>query len=188
MSIRDQIKRARYSGKPNKRGRSNRGERYVRLEHWLLTTAAWRALTSQARSVYVELEQRFNGSNNGEISFSVREASAAVNVAKDTASKVFHELEEKGFIRRHVCGSFDWKMRHATTWILTKHPMGDRPATKEFARWTPTNKAGPNSGSNCPRSGTAISIFGRRSVRDVLRLGPWARFCTPYRSQTTARI
>jgi DNA-binding HxlR family transcriptional regulator len=189
MAIRDQVKRIRYSRKPNKTGRNNRGERYVRLEHWLLNTSAWKALTPQARAVYVELEQRFNGSNNGEISFSVREASAAVNIAKDTASKVFHELEEKGFIRRHVCGSFDWKIRHATTWVLTKHQMGDQPATKEFARWTQKNsEPGPNSGSNCPKSRTVFGNCLRHRAQTVLRLGPWTRLCTPDRSQTTARI
>ena len=154
MANRTQMQQIKYRAKPNKTGRNRRGERHVRLEHWFLKMPAWMALSCQERAVYVELEQRFNGSNNGEISFSVREAAAATNIAKDTAGKVFHELEAKGFIRRNVCGSFNWKLRHATTWILTKHQMGDQPATKEFARWTPTNsKPGPNSGSICPRSG-----------------------------------
>lgn len=189
MAIRDQMKQLRYSRKHDKKGRSKRGERYVRLEHWLLKMPAWRALTPQARAVYVELEQRFNGSNNGEISLSVREAAAAVNIAKDTASKVFYELEEKGFICRNVCGSFNWKLRHATTWVLTNHRVGDQPATKEFARWSPKkSEPGPKSGSSCPRSGTSISDFIRQKAHSVLRLGPWARLCTADRSQMTARI
>ena len=63
MAIRDQMKQLRYSRKHDKKGRSKRGERYVRLEHWLLKMPAWRALTPQARAVYVELEQRFNGTH-----------------------------------------------------------------------------------------------------------------------------
>jgi hypothetical protein len=103
----DQFRRRAKGRGQDKRGRSLRGERFVKLEHWLLRTPAWRSLTPVARALYIELAQRYNGANNGEISLSVREAAELVHIAKDTASKSFHELEEKGFVRRHVCGSFN---------------------------------------------------------------------------------
>lgn len=174
----------------NQKGRSRKGERFLKLDLWFLNTAAWQSLAPAPRAVYVELAQRYNGQNNGEISMSVREVAALVHIAKDTATKALHELEEKGFIRRAVCGSFNWKLRHATTWILTAYPVGETSATKEFARWSPNQKSepGPNSGTDCPGSGTSVSKFLNGALERVLLLGPWSRSCTVPRSQTTARI
>lgn len=159
------------------------------LFKWFLDTPAWRSLSPQARCIYLEIAQRYYGSNNGEISLSVREAARLVHIAKDTATKAFHELEEKGFIRRNVCGSFNWKLRHATTWILTEHAFNDQPATKDFARWTlEKSEPGPNPGTDCPKRGTPYGSATRLMALGVLALGPWTRFCTALRSQTTARI
>lgn len=103
----------------------------------------------------MEIAQRYFGSNNGEISLSVRQAARLVHIAKDTATKAFHELEDKGFIRRNVCGSFNWKLKHATTCILTEHSYNGEPAAKDFARWSPEkSETGPKSGTNSPGSGT----------------------------------
>ena len=173
----------------NRKGRTRRGERFVKLEHWLLKTPAWRALTPAARALYVELAQRYNGFNNGEISMSVREAARLLNIAKDTASKTFRQLEEKGFIRPHSSGSFHFKLRHATTWILTEFEFGNTPATKEFARWQPAKlEPGPKSGTSCPRVGTTLLESPISRLRSVLHLGPWSRFCTVSRSQLAAHI
>ena len=173
----------------DKSGRSIGSTRFLKLDHWILKTPAWRSLPPSSRALYVELAQRFNGSNNGEISMSVREAADLVNIAKDTAMKCFHELEAKGFVRRRVCGSFDWKLKHATTWILTGHPLGDQAATKDFARWVPEkSEVGPKSRTQCPKPRTERRRF--RSVRHVSvpALGPWTRCCTGARSQSAARI
>ncbi len=170
-------------------GRSIGSSRFLKLEHWILRTDAWRSLSPQSRAVYIEIAQRFNGSNNGEISLSVREAARLVNIAKDTATKAFHELEAKGFIRRNVCGSFNWKLKHATTWILTEHPFGDQLATKEFTRWVPQKEIlGPKPGTRCPKPGTTGRRFRQHPYLIVPLLGPWTRFCTVLRSQFTARI
>ncbi|PLX36036.1 MAG: hypothetical protein C0605_08365 [Hyphomicrobiales bacterium] len=49
--------------------------------------------------------------------------------------KAFHELEEKGFIKSKQKGGFDFKIRHATTWILTEYGHGGKLATKDFMSW-----------------------------------------------------
>ena len=176
-------RRPRRGRRVDQTGRSIGETRFLKLEHWIFKTEAWRSLSAQARAVYIEIAQRFNGSNNGEISLSVREAARFVHIAKDTATKVFHELEEKGFIRRNVCGSFNWKLKHATTWILTEHPFNDQPATKDFARWSPTNsETGPKQGTKCPKRGTEGGRFRRlntigslvwdRGHSSALHLGP----------------
>jgi hypothetical protein len=175
--------------RPDATGRSSGPPRFLKLEHWMLRTAAWRSLGPAPRALYVEIAQRFNGANNGEISMSVREAADLIHVAKDTAAKAFHELEAKGFIARALCGSFNWKLRHATTWILTEHPVGDRPVTKDFARWEPEkSEPGPKRRLNCPNPRTLLRWFTENRLSAEPVLGPGAPSCTVPRSQTTAHI
>jgi hypothetical protein len=181
-------RRRRRGGRTDNTGRSTGPARFLKLDHWLLKTTAWRSLGPACRALYVELAQRYNGSNNGEISMSVREAAGLIHVAKDTATKSFHELEEKGFIKRAVCGSFNWKLKQATTWILTAYDLGESLATKEFARWLPKPKLGPNPGLNCPKSRTLWSKSAVARTLSVLLLGPWSQSCTVLRSQMAARI
>ena len=170
-------------------GRSIGQTRFLMLEHWILKTPAWRSLPPASRALYVEIAQRFNGSNNGEIFLSVRDAAKFVNIAKDTATKSFHELEAKGFIRRYVCGSFNWKRKHATTWILTEHAFGDQLATKDFASWVPSkSEPGPKRGTRCPKRGTDPPRFRSNRLLNVPRLGPWSQSSTASRSQSAARI
>jgi hypothetical protein len=106
----------------------------------MMRSAAWRSLTPQQRAVYLELENRHNGSNNGFIRFSVREAEAACNISKDTAASCLKVLVERGFIRCTQPGAFTYKKRHASEWELTAWPFGDKPATKDFIRWQPCEK------------------------------------------------
>ena len=112
-------------------------DRFVMLDYWLLESDAWRALSHGARSLYIEVRQRYNGQNNGRISFSVREAAKKLRVGKDTAAKWFRELEEKGFLRARQRGSFSYKKRHATEWLVTAEPYNGERATKDFMRWKP---------------------------------------------------
>jgi len=44
-------------------GAKDKGPKFVKLDHWLLRTAAWRDLDPVARALYIELRQRFNGMN-----------------------------------------------------------------------------------------------------------------------------
>lgn len=177
------VRRTRRGRRVDATGRSVGSPKFTMLFKWFLDTPAWRSLSPQARCIYLEIAQRYYGSNNGEISLSVRGAARLVHIAKDTATKAFHELEEKGFIRRNVCGSFNWKLKHATTWILTEHPFNEQPATKDFARWAPgKSNAGPNSGTNSPGSGTLsqlrevltqiLGLIWDRVLGSALTLGP----------------
>ena len=62
--------------------------------------------------MYDELKMRFNGFNNGSITFSHREAAERLQVNRRTAKKGFDELEEKGFTKARVRGAFTVKKRH----------------------------------------------------------------------------
>ena len=122
----------------SKRRRTNPNNKFVMLERWFLATPAWQALPHAARSLYVELELEYKGPescNNGKIKLSVRQAAERLSCSINFASKMFAELEDKGFIKVNQRGSFGWKVKHSTTWILTKHPKAGRPATADFMTW-----------------------------------------------------
>lgn len=129
------------------KGRSIGEGNYVKLANYLLDSQAYLSLTPAARAVYIQLRRRFNGSNNGYIGFSVRDAAAEVKIAKDTATRAFKELQEKGFIRCREKGSFNFKKLHASEWILTQEKYNGQLPTKDFMRWEPKEKAGPKSGT-----------------------------------------
>ena len=147
------IRRVSKSRKIDHKGRSKGNGRFVKLDHYLLSSAAWKALRPGARALYVALAQRYNGNNNGEISMSCREAAKAINVNKDTASLLFDELQEAGFIHCNQKGSFDQKLSHASIWILTEYRFKDKAPTKDFMRWKPQNlEHGPKQGDRRSQS------------------------------------
>jgi hypothetical protein len=122
----------------NKTGRSVAADSFhVRLYDWLLKSEAWQALTSSQRCVYLELEQRFFGNNNGRIGLSVRTAASGCHITKDTAKKAFDRLLELGFVECVTPGGFSRKTSHATEWRLTRarcDVTGELPS-KAFMRW-----------------------------------------------------
>lgn len=130
-------KRRNLSGNVDATGRRKRDQRHVRIDHWIMRTPAWAALTPAEKAVYLELLAFFNGDNNGEIHLSRREAARRCNINKDTATKALRSLEEKGFIRRRATEPLHWSMGMADCFILTQHPFAGHFATKDFARWRP---------------------------------------------------
>jgi hypothetical protein len=98
----------------------------------MLGSNAWKALSANARATYIEISQRFMGTNNGRIPYSVREAAAALRIGTATASRAFKELERYGFIVAVTKGAFSLKKRHATEWLLTEHANDRGIATKTF--------------------------------------------------------
>jgi hypothetical protein len=116
----------------------DRQERYVKLRYWLLNSQAWNSMSGNARALYVELAQRYNGSNNGRIPYSVREAMMALGVSKGQAKYLFDMLLDRGFIISTSKGAFSLKTeRNATEWRLTENASDYPPAyaTKDFMRW-----------------------------------------------------
>ena len=125
-------------------GRNKTG-RFVKLEHHLLNSPAYRSLCCYARSLLVELYALYNGSNNGTLYMSVRQAQQRLgDVGRKAAEKAFNELQDRGFITVVQKGSFTCKVQLATTWRLTEHDCEGRHATKDFMRWTPPAAAGKN--------------------------------------------
>lgn len=119
-------------------GRSKRSPRFVMLPHYLLRSEAYRSLKPGPVALLVQIVLRYNGSNNGLIGLGRREACEAISISdKDTASKYFRELEEKGFIKATKHGAFNMKdpsARRATEWALTWERLNEQPPTKEFMK------------------------------------------------------
>ena len=115
-------------------------ERYVSLRYWLLNAPAWKSLPGNARALYIELVRRYNGSNNGRIPYSVREAAQGLSISLHTASHLLRILQERGLIVCIKRGAFSLKTtKEASEWQLTEydcdHPVAH--ATKDFMRWQP---------------------------------------------------
>lgn len=92
------------------------------------------------RALYLEMAKRYKGSNNGRISYSVREGAASLHVSKGSVKNWLDVLHERGFIVCTRRGAFSLKVtRDASEWRLTEYDC-DTPvqhATKDFMRWTP---------------------------------------------------
>jgi DNA-binding transcriptional MocR family regulator len=96
------------------------------INHWVMDTAAWKDISANARSIYLEILKRYNGSNNGRIGYSVRQAAIELKISRTTASRAIKELVSHGFIVAEQKGSFNYKMdangkrkRLASEWRLT---------------------------------------------------------------------
>jgi len=121
--------------KPLPNGRSA-SERFSMLPHYLQRSPAWRTLSPNAKAIYLEILLRFDGGNNGEISYSVRE-SEEIGIGRNAASLALKELQHRGFIVIARESSFTLKTREARCWRLTAHGCGKELATKDFTRWRP---------------------------------------------------
>ena len=108
--------------KPNQKGR-NPTSRFARLDHRLLNSPAYRALSTAARALLVELTMVDNGENNGSLYLSIRDAAGRLGMADLSAVRsAFDELQVLGFIEMTESASFHVKAAErsrARCWRLT---------------------------------------------------------------------
>jgi hypothetical protein len=133
-------------------GRTSSDSRHVRLYHWLMRTEAWRDLDTVARCAYLELDARYNGSNNGRIPFSCREMARALRCSKATALRALRRLQDHGFVIQKRAASFDCKVRHAPEWLLTefRSDLDGSLASKEFVHWRQKSAVSPEGPNAAP--------------------------------------
>jgi hypothetical protein len=130
------VAKRRNRRRPNATGRNagNPG-RFARLDHRILTSSAYRALSPNARSLLIELIMMHNGENNGSLYLSVRDAAARMGVADLTAARrAFDELQALGFIELTQNSFFEVKASNksrARCWRLTWLPGPGR----KHANW-----------------------------------------------------
>ena len=119
--------------------RSQKHKRYVGFDYNLLETEAFKYLTGGAFKLLAMVKKRYNGTNNGEISFSVREGRDLLGYSLNTISRYFNELEDKGFLKANQKGSFSYKKRHASTWIITSDKYNHQ-KSRDFKHWIKTDR------------------------------------------------
>lgn len=135
---------------------------WVMLEHYLLDTPAWRHLTPNAKAVYVDLKRRYNGINNGLITYSAREAGEALGRHHATGARALLELQEHGFIVVTEDSDFNRKLKLAREYRLTEvrddRPGLEAPPTKDFRHWQPRrNPEHSRTGETHSRSGATVN-------------------------------
>ena len=127
--------------KPYKHGKKGAG-RFVQLPEWLQASEAWATLKPGPRALYVELKRRYNGSNNGRITLSHREAAQLLNVSRNTPGAWFKVLEERGFIcltQGHYLGPSG--IGQTCRWALEEVPTDNmKTAPKSFMAWRQKQK------------------------------------------------
>lgn len=119
--------------------------RFVRLDFKILESAAYRALSPNARALLTELAMLENGKNNGTLFLSVRDATDRIGLADaHAAGRAFDELEELGFIACTVEAHFAVKASNgsrARAWRLTWQAVGaKRGPTNDFEAREPEPK------------------------------------------------
>ena len=121
-----------------KQSRRAHEPRHIRLYHTVTGCPAWLDLSGNAVKLLVAMMRLENGSNNGELFLSARLGASIIGVGKNTASKLFAELEDHGFIRSTQRGYFKVKNGPATSWRLTWLAWpGHGGPTRDFEKWEP---------------------------------------------------
>jgi len=141
--------------KANRKGRSNNSS-FINLHRGVTNAPAWKALSCEAKCLVLAVWERHNGTNNGCISFSHREARDALSVGNDKTARAFRQAQEHGFLIERLKGSFQWKMGagqgRATEWEITTEPCEGNPAKRQYNNWEKQN-AVPNAGTNGTQCG-----------------------------------
>jgi Fic family protein len=119
--------------------RSQKHKRFILFDYEQIESQAFRYLTGGALKLLIMVRKRFNGFNNGEISFSVREGRKLLGYSLNTVARYFDELVDKGFLRIKEKGSFTYKKRHATTWIITCEEYNHQ-KSRDFKHWIKTDR------------------------------------------------
>lgn len=146
-------------GKANKKGRSTKSPPFTPIFDKMMDCPAFMSLSHLAQCLYWRLRRlaRFDGSRNGQVFLSTRDAAEQLHAHQDTVRKAFYELQAKGFIMATQLGSIGFSGEgKATLWRLTELPTPTDPKpTKEYLSWRPGHdfpvqkgKAPPNKKQN----------------------------------------
>ena len=117
-------------------------ESFVQIPKYMKESSGYKHLVlncTGALTVYIDLADRYNGINNGEISYSVREGKESLGLTPNTVGKYLKALERYGLIITTQKGSFDLKKRYASTYEITMWGVeGKHKAKKNFMNYKPT--------------------------------------------------
>jgi hypothetical protein len=106
-------------------------ERKIKIEHWLLGSTAYMTLPNAAKCTLWELMRRFDGNNNGVISFGGKDG-GYIGLGRDLTERALTALIAAGFIVE--TSPADPRNGVPRKWRLTMYKAGSEPATKDFMR------------------------------------------------------
>jgi hypothetical protein len=112
---------------------------YVAVPKAILKTPAWRAMLPGARLLWIELRGwlKNDGSNNGQIFRSCRDAAKAIGVEEGTIVRWSAALEHYGFIAKTTGGCLGVEgIGIAPHYRFTDLPYGTHAATRDFEKWS----------------------------------------------------
>jgi hypothetical protein len=113
------------------------GDRTLKVYQWLLNSAAYKALSSTAKCILIELMRRFDGGNNRAIAFSGPDGSYA-GFSVDATERAITELRRARFVVQ-TAPAVPYRSQ-PRQWRLTMYKAEGRPPTKDFMRVTSTPK------------------------------------------------
>jgi hypothetical protein len=92
-----------------KKSTRDKREPYVKLDHYMMDTAAWTSLSDGAVWLYLELRKQFDFSKGGDSHLELPYSKVSWRMSKGTFVGRMRELREKGFIRLVQAGEFPRK-------------------------------------------------------------------------------
>jgi len=117
---------------------------FVQIPKYMKESSGYKYLLLNCKgalTVYIDLADRYNGINNGEISYSVREGKESLGLTPNTVGKYLKALEHYGFIITTQKGCFNLKKRHASTYEITMFEIfGKHNPKKSFMNYKPTQE------------------------------------------------
>ena len=119
--------------KPHKRDKGQ----HVCVPYDMIKQLKFRALSADAKAVWLEIHLGFHGSNNGSIGFSVRQAAECLHSGMRRAKKAIDELIAAQFIICTRGSSFNMKTGRAREWMLTPQPTGIGAASNDWKKQQP---------------------------------------------------
>lgn len=147
--------------RPDASGRDE-GGRYMTLDYAMVQSRAWRTLGGAAVRIWIELRSRYDGSNNGSLRLSCREAARLLDTSRNTVWRGFCDLRERGFIKLRRQGW--WRTRTTHEWEITALPTGDKGnrtlATRDWNCWKPTPAASGQKSELGPARGPPMVADG----------------------------
>jgi hypothetical protein len=121
-----------------KRRRKNRLPPFIPVIKGTMATPAWRAMSTGARLLYIELRGRLRNdySNNGTVFLSCRDAAKAIGTTTQSIVRWFAENEHYGFLCKTGEGYLGANGRGiAARYRFTEFAHGTRPPTRDFEKW-----------------------------------------------------
>jgi hypothetical protein len=105
------------------------GNDWLRLDHWMIKSAAYRKLDSNERCTLLEMMRRYDGNNNGDIAFGGGDG-AWIGLSADITERALKGLEKRGFI---ICTqAANPRLERRRRWELTMYKVGRNGPKKLF--------------------------------------------------------